>query len=80
MSQTETDLHPDDTITADDICSMAGRLIGSHGRQALEIAEYFAEENRLLGHEDQPEGWRAVRSLVSDILAGGRPLKRATVH
>ena len=80
MSQTETHSQSDDAITTDDICSMAGRLIGRHGRQALEISDYFAEECRILGDDERAAGWRAVHSLVADIFASGRAQERATVH
>jgi hypothetical protein len=80
MSHSETTIQADETITADDICSMAGRLIGRHGRNALEIAGYFAEESRLLGDGGRAAGWRAVQSLVADIFASGRPQDRLTVN
>jgi hypothetical protein len=80
MSQTEAHLQSGDTITTDDICSMAGRLIGRHGREALEIAGYFAEENRLLGDDDRAAAWQAVQSLVADIIAGCTLPDRSTVH
>ena len=80
MSHPDTNTPSEITITADDICSMAGRLIGRHGRDALEIAGYFAEESRLLGDADRAAGWQAVQSLVADIIAGCTAPERATVH
>lgn len=80
MSHPDTDTPSELTITADDICSMAGRLIGRHGREALDIAGYFAEENRLLGDDDRAAAWQAVQSLVADIIAGCTLPDRSTVH
>jgi hypothetical protein len=80
MSHTDANLQSQNAITADDICSMAGRLIGRHGREALEIAGYFAEENRLMGDDGRAAAWRAVQSLVADIIAGCTLPDRSTVH
>lgn len=80
MPHVETLPQADTAITADDICSMAGRLIGQHGRAALEIAGYFAEESRLMGDDAHSVGWQAVRSLIADILAGCTAPDRATLH
>lgn len=80
MSHSDTTNASDDAITTEDICSMAGRLIGRHGRQALEISDYFAEECRILGDDGRAAGWRAVHSLVADIFASGRAQERAMVH
>lgn len=80
MSHSDTNPGSEPAITADDVCSTAGRLIGRHGREALEIARFLAEENRLSGDSDRAAAWHAVGSLVADILAVPRLQDRTAVH
>lgn len=68
MPHTDTVSGAQDPITADDICAMAGRLIGLHGAAARSVADFLAEEHRILGDGARETAWRAVGSVIADIL------------
>ena len=67
-------------ITPKDLHTLATRLVNRHGAVALSYADQAVSELEAIGEHERAEAWRALRSVVVDLLAGHFPSKEVTVH
>jgi hypothetical protein len=67
-------------ITAQDLQRLAFRLIGRHGTVALSLAETAAQELEAKGEVESADAWRALKSVVADVLAGRLSSGKLTIH
>jgi hypothetical protein len=44
------------------------------------VADFLAEEHRILGDHPREAAWRAVGSVIDDIFDCSLPLSGSTVH
>ncbi len=57
-------------ITAQDMQSLARYLVEHHGSDALHYADLAVDELETQGEQRRANAWRALRSLVTDIIDG----------
>ena len=67
-------------ITPKDLHTLATRLINRHGAIALNYADQAVSELEAIGELERAEAWRALRSVVVDLLAGRFASTNITVH
>ena len=57
-------------ITAGDLHNLANYLIDRHGPVALDYADQAVDELEALGEGNRAEAWKALRSVVEDLVEG----------
>ena len=67
-------------ITPKDLHTLATRLVNRHGTVALSYADQAVSELEAIGEHERAEAWRALRSVVVDLLAGRFASNEITVH
>jgi hypothetical protein len=67
-------------ITPNDLRRLAFRLVGRHGAVALNLAESAVRELEAKGEVESADAWRALKSVVADVLAGRLPPGKLTIH
>lgn len=67
-------------IKAQDVYSMAVRLLARHGPAALEIAAFSEAEHEILGDSMRRAAWRAVESTLADMLSRRLCVSGLTIH
>jgi hypothetical protein len=67
-------------ITPKDLHTLATRLVKRHGDIALSYADQAVSELEAIGEHERAEAWRALRSVVVDLLAGRFASAGITVH
>lgn len=68
-------------ITAHDLKALADFLVDRHGEHAVWYADQAVRELETQGEEWRADAWRALRSVVVDLLAGRMSGPEAvTVH
>lgn len=67
-------------ITPKDLHTLATRLINRHGAVALSYADQAVSELEAIGEHERADAWRALRSVVVDLLAGRFASPEITVH
>jgi hypothetical protein len=67
-------------ITPKDLHTLATRLVNRHGAVALNYADQAVSELEAIGEHERAEAWRALRSVVIDLLAGRFVSAKITVH
>lgn len=68
-------------ITAHDIHALAVFMIENHGRKALYLANCAVEELDAKNAVKSANAWRALRSVVHDMLEGRIAIdQKPTVH
>lgn len=67
-------------ITPKDLHMLATRLVNRHGAIALSYADQAVSELEAIGEHERAEAWRALRSVVVDLLAGRFASTAITLH
>lgn len=67
-------------ITPHDLRRLAFRLVGRHGEVALSLADSAVRELEAQGEVESADAWRALKSVVADVLAGRLPKGKLTIH
>ncbi len=57
-------------ITPQDMQCLARYMVENHGPKALYFADRAVDELESQGEERRANAWRALRSLVDDIIVG----------
>ena len=57
-------------ITAQDLHALAVFMVENHGPKALHLADRAVDELDALNETFSADAWRALRSVVEDMLAG----------
>jgi hypothetical protein len=57
-------------ITAHDIHALAVYMVENHGPKALGLADMAVGELEAQNATESADAWRALRSVVADMLAG----------
>jgi len=67
-------------ISPKDLHTLATRLVNRHGAVALSYADQAVSELEAIGEHERADAWRALRSVVVDLLAGRFTAAEITVH
>ena len=67
-------------ITPKDLHTLATRLVDRHGAVAISYADQAVSELEAIGEVERADAWRALRSVVIDVLAGRLVSNEITVH
>jgi len=67
-------------ITPKDLHTLATKLVNRHGDIALSYADQAVSELEAIGEHERADAWRALRSVVVDLLAGRFVSAEITVH
>ena len=68
-------------ITLEDMRQIAGTLMTLHGDGALTVADDVMGELITEGHAECADAWRALRSVMEEVVAGRLSLEeQLTVH
>ena len=67
-------------ITPKDLHTLATRLVNRHGSVAVSYADQAVNELEAIGEHERADAWRALRSVVLDVLAGRFVSAEITVH
>ena len=67
-------------ITPKDLHTLAKRLVSRHGAVALSYADQAVSELEATGEQERADAWRALRSVVIDVLAGRLRSGEITIH
>lgn len=57
-------------ITPNDLQDLASVLVERHGPKAVFFADCAVDEMEALGDEFRADAWRALKSLVEDVIEG----------
>jgi hypothetical protein len=67
-------------ITPKDLHTLARRLINRHGPIAVTYADQAVSELEASGEQERADAWRALRSVVIDVLEGRLRSGNITIH
>jgi hypothetical protein len=68
-------------ITAHDIHALAVYMVENHGAKALHLADCAVDELEAQNETFSADAWRALRSVVEDMLEGRlSPAKQPVLH
>ncbi len=67
-------------ITTRDLQRLARRLAGTHGKEALRLADLAVCELEAQGDLARADAWRALKSFVEDVLDGRLTEARISIH
>jgi hypothetical protein len=67
-------------ITPKDLHTLAKRLVNRHGPVALTYADKAVSELEANGDQERADAWRALRSVVADVLEGRLRAGPITIH
>jgi hypothetical protein len=67
-------------ITPKDLHTLARRLINRHGAIAVTYADRAVCELEASGEQERADAWRALRSVVIDVLEGRLRSGNITIH
>lgn len=57
-------------ITPDDLQNLAAVLVERHGPKAVFFADCAVDEMEALGDAFRADAWRALKSVVEDVIEG----------
>ena len=57
-------------ITANDLRSLATYMVERHGLVAIQYADQAVGELEAQGEADRADAWKALRSVVQDMVEG----------
>lgn len=63
-----------------DLHTLATRLVNRHGEIALSYADQAVNELEAIGEQERADAWKALRSVLIDLLAGRLPSPEITIH
>jgi hypothetical protein len=66
-------------ITAEDLRCLANFLVDRHGEIAVDYAQQAVHELEAQGEDNRADAWKALRSVVEDMVEGRLDQDRAIV-
>ncbi len=67
-------------LGASDVMTMAALLVGKHGKHAIDVAGFMAQEHAAYKDHARAQAWHAVISVANDMLAGRMQKRRFLIH
>lgn len=67
-------------ISPKDLHTIAVKLVDRHGAIALSFAERAVSELDAAGEIERADAWRALKSVLADVLAGRLSARGLSIH
>ena len=67
-------------LGATDVMTMAALLVNKHGKHAINVADFMAQEHTAYKDFARAQAWIAVTSVANDLLAGRMSQHRFLIH
>lgn len=67
-------------ISPKDLHTIAVKLLNRHGTVALSFADHAVNELEALGECERADAWRALKSVLADVVAGRLSDRGLTIH